>query len=97
MFVEKEKKKNPEQELEFEGIAHWHGHGTSLKDNLSPEDEKLYHEGSLDFLFITKHQHNGEIEGVNKATIKRLEQENLKKYRYFIHDFHSCCSGAMIA
>ena len=97
LFIEEQSRENPNEKLEFEGIAHWHGHGTSLRDNISSEDEILYHEGSLEFLFITRHLNNGEVESIDKTTIKRLEQENLREYRYFIHDFHSCCSGAAIA
>lgn len=117
LFVEEETRKNPGQKLKFEGIVHWHGHGTSLTDKLSPEDkiechdehgtpltenikledEISYKEGSLGFLFITRHLYNSGVEGIDKTAIKRIEQENLGEYRYFIHDFHSCCSGAMIA
>ncbi len=115
LFAEEERKQNPD--LEFEGIVHWHGHGTSLTDKINPKDEIICHdehgtpltnnikledeisykEGSLGFLFITRHLYNSGVEGIDKTAIKRIEQENLGKYRYFIHDFHSCCSGAMIA
>ena len=98
-FAEEQKEQNPGQELKFEGIAHWNGHGGSYmiptKETNSKDD---FREGSRDFLFIIEHDHvNGTHKGIDKASIKRLEKELTDSGYKFIQDFGSCCSGAMIA
>ena len=110
-FAEEQKGQSSGQELKFEGVAHWDGHGGSY---VIPENENIdletassdketkpkddFREGSRDFLFIIEHDHvNGKHKGMDKASIKILEKELTDVGYKLIQDFGLCCSGAIIA
>ena len=97
LFAEQEIEASGGQDLKFEGIAHWLGHGMCKEENSPSEgSDRYYLEGSKEFLFITNH--DGETcEGIDETTIKKLEREHLGAFRYFIQNISSCDSGAAIS
>ncbi len=91
-FVNEERRRG--DDLAFEGIAHWLGHGMTI-DGIGPgrNEPDFYREGSQEFFFITN---RARIEGLTEDEIKKLERTYLSQFRYFIQDFNSCQSGAAI-
>lgn len=80
------------RELQFEGFAHWAGHG-SIDQSKNPKDNAALQEGAKEFQFSFEPS----PETISESAIKGWEKEYLNEdyFRSFIHYYSSCHSGAI--